>query len=81
MEVARSQVFQRSPGLARDGTARPPWSDVLAITELGRAVLCGKVDFQSLNPRARWVGGVQISAETPDWRWDEAKRIAVLREG
>jgi hypothetical protein len=54
---------------------------VFVITELGRSVLRGEVDFRSLNPPPRWVGGVEIAAGNADWRWDEMKRDAVLREG
>jgi hypothetical protein len=47
---------------------------VLVITELGRSVLRGEVDFRSLNPFPRWVGGVEIAAGNVDWRWDEQLR-------
>jgi hypothetical protein len=50
----------------------------VAITELGRAVLRGERDWLSLRPPARWVGGVHIQPGVPGWRWDEAKRDAVL---
>jgi hypothetical protein len=52
----------------------------VAITELGRAVLRGERDWLSLRPPARWVGGVHIQPGVPGWRWDEAKRDAVLGE-
>ena len=81
MEAARPSVFTRSPGVDIEGKSSPPATDVVAITELGRSVLRGEVDFRSLNPPPRWVGGVEIAAGTSDWRWDEAKRDAVLREG
>jgi hypothetical protein len=63
----------------REENARPPWTDVLTITELGRAVLRGEVDFRSLKPPPRWVGGVQIAAGSVDWRWDEQLPDAVQR--
>jgi hypothetical protein len=78
MEQAREAVFTRQPGLDREGRSRPPWTDVLMITNLGRAVLAGEVDFLSLAPPPRWVGGVQVSGEDPDWRWDESRREAVV---
>lgn len=79
MELARERVFTREPSLDREGRARPPWTGVLTITDRGREVLAGEVDFQSLVPPPRWVGGVRISEDSPDWRWDEARREAVLR--
>lgn len=79
MELARESVFTRQPGVDREGRARPPWTDVLTITALGRAVLAGAVDFQSLAPPPRWVGGVRISNDDADWRWDESRRDAVPR--
>jgi hypothetical protein len=79
MESASERVFTRRPGVDRNGKARPPWTDVLAITELGRAVLAGHIDFRSLKPGPRWVGGVEVGAANPDWRWDERTRDAVKR--
>lgn len=78
MEQARERLFTREPGLDREGRSRPPWTDVLTITGMGRAVLAGEVDFQSLAPPARWVGGVRVSVEDPDWRWDESRGEAVV---
>lgn len=46
----------------------PTWQ--LSITPLGKAVLAGEVDFLSLNPPTRWVGGIQIIPGKPAWRWD-----------
>jgi hypothetical protein len=80
MAQAREPLFTQQPGLDREGRLRPPWTDVLTITGLGRAVLLGEVDFHSLAPPPRWVGGVRISREDPDWRWDESRREAVLAQ-
>jgi hypothetical protein len=77
MEAASARVFERRPGVGPDGEARPPWTDVLTITDLGRAVLKGDVDFLSLRPSNRWVGGVEIGAGMPDWRWNEKMKDAV----
>jgi Domain of unknown function (DUF1835) len=79
MEGASARVYERRPGVNRNGEARPPWTDVFTITDLGRAVLQGDVDFQSLRPPSRWVGGVQIGPGLPDWRWNELERSAVRR--
>jgi hypothetical protein len=79
MEGASARVFERRSGVGPDGKSRPPWTDILSITELGRAVLKGDVDFMSLTPPSRWVGGVQVGAGMPDWRWNDGVRDAVLR--
>jgi hypothetical protein len=54
----------------------PGWNDTLEITGLGRQVLAGEVDWLSLGPPPRWVGGVEIGPGLRDWRWDEARREA-----
>ncbi len=79
MEGANARVYTRSPGVDREGRSRSPWTDVFEITDLGCAVLRGEVDFRSLNPPPRWVGGVEIAAGAVDWRWDEQLRDAVRR--
>jgi hypothetical protein len=81
MEGASARVYERRPGVDLNGEARPPWTDVFTITDLGRAVLKGAVDFLSLGPPKRWVGGVQIGAGPPDWRWNERTKIAVCMDG
>ena len=80
MDIPDAALFAREPGVDREGRARPPWTDVLTLTDLGRRVLAGDVDFQSLGPPPRWVGGVRIAPGEPDWRWDEASREAVCRK-
>jgi Domain of unknown function (DUF1835) len=52
-------------------------SERLTITELGRAVLAGEVDWLSLRPPARWLGGVLIPGPAPCWRWDDRTASAV----
>jgi hypothetical protein len=51
---------------------------LLAITELGRAVLRGTRDWLSLRPPSRWVGGVHVRPGIAGWRWDEALQDPVL---
>lgn len=80
MDFPGAALFTREPGMDRERRERPPWTDVLTLTDLGWRVLAGEVDFQSLGPSPRWVGGVRIAAGEPDWRWDEARREAVCRK-
>ncbi len=60
-----------------DGEDRSWPKERLTITELGRAVLTGDVDWLSLRPPARWVGGVWIPDTAPCWRWDEGAAAVV----
>ncbi len=77
MEGASARVFERRTGAGPDGKPQSPWTDLLSITELGRAVLKGNADFMSLKPPSRWVGGVEIRAGMPDWRWNDKAKDAV----
>jgi hypothetical protein len=52
----------------------------LAVTRLGRDVLAGKRDWQTINTQTRWLGGVEIVPGGGGWRWDAAER-AVVRKG
>jgi hypothetical protein len=81
MEGASARVYERRPGVDRHGEACSPWTDVLTITDLGRAVLKGEVDYLSLSPPNRWVGGVQVGVGLPDWRWDDQIKSAVCLSG
>jgi hypothetical protein len=46
----------------------------LTLTALGRDVLAGKKDWQRINKKARWLGGVEISPGDSGWRWDPDRR-------
>jgi hypothetical protein len=52
----------------------------LTITSLGRSVLAGDVDWLSLSPPGRWLGGVCIRADVPCWRWDAKSGTPVLAQ-
>ena len=63
-----------APVLERTGVdASRPFLDRVAITSLGRAVLRAEIDWLSLNPPPRWIGGVCIGAGARVWRWDEER--------
>ncbi|HJP60897.1 MAG TPA: DUF1835 domain-containing protein [Gemmatimonadaceae bacterium] len=50
----------------------------MALTALGRDVLAGKKDWQSINTQSRWLGGVEIKPPSR-WRWDPNSRHIVLQ--
>jgi hypothetical protein len=62
MALAQPPVLTIEPG-------EKPFPRVATITETGRHVLAGAVDYLSLNPPERWVGGVKADGQ---WRWDES---------
>jgi hypothetical protein len=68
MKGAKQPVFTA----AFDGIDRSWPKERLTITELGLAILARRVDWLSLHPPVRWVGGVSIPSAAPCWRWDEA---------
>jgi hypothetical protein len=74
MKRVSQPVFTAAPGR----TQRWP-SERLTITDMGRAVLAGVVDWLSLSPPERWLGGVHIAAYSRCWRWDERNRTTILR--
>jgi Domain of unknown function (DUF1835) len=63
---------------AFDGKDRSWPQERLTITELGLAVLARQVDWLSLHPPVRWVGGVSILGTPQCWRWDEGVSGIVL---
>ncbi len=75
MARAHRAVFESA--FAGDDRGWP--NERLTITDLGRAVLAGQVDFLSLRPPERWVGGVRIAPGLPCWYWNDQTAVPVLR--
>lgn len=48
----------------------------LALTALGGDVLAGRKDWQSINTKSRWLGGVEITPGS-SWRWNPEIRQLV----
>ena len=46
----------------------------LQLTPLGRDVLAGKRDWQTINTESRWLGGVEIRPGGTGWRWDPSEQ-------
>lgn len=61
-------------------TSRDFVNGKLKLTPLGRDVLAGKRDWQSINSQSRWLGGVEIRPGGLGWRWDPSQR-ALVRQG
>ena len=52
----------------------------LVLTPLGREVLAGTKDWQRINKKTRWLGGVEIIPGEAGWRWDPDER-EIVRAG
>ena len=68
------------PAIAyRDVDPAGPWHQrTLEITETGRRLLAGDIDWSDCGPAVRWLGGVEL---TPSmiWRWD-TRHASVLSQ-
>ena len=53
----------------------------LMVTALGRDVLAGNSDWQTITSQTRWLGGVEIAPGGMGWRWDPAERALVRKSG
>ena len=66
-----SPIVAPTPAESRDFVKQE-----MTITSLGVEVLAGKKDWQSINTQPRWLGGVEITPESP-WRWNPDTRQIV----
>jgi hypothetical protein len=74
MRQAQQPVFTGAP------RGESAWTEeTLTITSVGRAVVGAELDWLSLRPPTRWLGGVELPGTTPCWRWDEAGGTVVHR--
>jgi hypothetical protein len=44
------------------------------LTDQGRDVLSGRLDWLVLHPQDRWRGGVHLNGTEPIWRWDSSRQ-------
>jgi hypothetical protein len=78
--VVRDLIEAPNPPVAvSSATSRLGWSKrVLRLTATGKALLAGKLDWQSTPPLDRWVGGIVVDVGAPPWRWNPKKNAAEL---
>lgn len=74
MRAAREPVFTGTFG----GAERRWWEERLVITDVGRSVLTAEVDWLSLSPPDRWLGGVIVSTAAPCWRWNDKSATTIM---
>jgi hypothetical protein len=63
----------------KNGVGRGFVESELTLTPLGRDVLAGKKDWQLINKKSRWLGGVEVAPGGSGWRWDPAERRLVSK--
>ncbi len=60
-------------------TAGLPWPKrVFTLTDTGRQVLAGELDYLSIAGAPRWVGGVEVRPRESSWRWDEGRNAVIM---
>ena len=79
--MLREMAALREPLLTRTGNnSRNAWhADTVEVTDAGRAVLEGNVNWLSLAVAERWVGGVRVAPGQRNWHWDDKTSSAVQR--
>jgi hypothetical protein len=63
-----------------DADSRAFRNSEIALTEIGRAVLCDDRDWIELGGTDRWLGGVHLEGGRVRWRWDPQTRLLVDTE-
>ena len=73
--MLREMASVASPPVMIDAaTGERRWPDrVLSLTPVGERLLAGTLDWMSLDPPERWLGGVRIAPGAPASRWDETR--------
>jgi hypothetical protein len=69
MELAGSRAPAIGLHVGESGERLPPGE--IHLTEVGRAMLEGRVDWVRLNGIDRWLGGVHLEGGESMWRWDQ----------
>ena len=67
-------MARTEPPVLTIGPGDKPFSRTATITDVGQQVLGGDVDYLSLRPAERWLGGVRIAAGETAWRWNGSAR-------
>lgn len=72
----------RPPIAVSAATRRAAWHKrALRLTPIGKALLAGKLDWQTAGPHERWVGGIAVARGASAWRWDPRTARAFQKQG
>lgn len=78
VRAATAAVDSHTAG-ATPAPSRDSWARSLELTDAGRAALAGRFDHARANRVSRWLGGMAVGGDAPDWRWDAATARIVRR--
>jgi len=53
--------------------------DTVTITDTGRRLLAGDINWLELPVVERWVGGIRIVPGQPNWHWDEGRQDLIFK--
>jgi hypothetical protein len=70
--VVKEMALAEPPVLTVEAGEQHSFTRIATITETGRHVLSGELDYLSLRPPERWVGGVTVDRR---WRWDDVVSV------
>ena len=81
--VLRDLLEAPRPSIAVSAaTRRAAWHKrVLRLTPGGKALLAGRLDWQTTGPLERWVGGIAVARGAPAWRWNPRTARTILKQG
>jgi hypothetical protein len=51
---------------------------IISLTDVGRAVLAGRLDRVAACGIDRWLGGVHLQSGSPVWRWDHTRQRVIV---
>jgi hypothetical protein len=77
--LARAATPLVKAGPAGPEAARDSWARTLELTPAGRDALSGAFDHARTNRVVRWLGGVVVGSNAPDWRYDTDAQRLILR--
>ncbi|MDP1960814.1 MAG: hypothetical protein Q8K93_01305 [Reyranella sp.] len=72
----------RPPIAVSAATRRAAWHKrILRLTPVGKALLAGRLDWQTTGPLERWVGGIAVARGVSAWRWNPRTARSAQRQG
>ncbi len=62
-----------------DSSEPPMFRELLVITEIGKQLLAGELNWMDLPTRERWVGGMQLKSQQKNWYWSPEEERPIFK--